>query len=245
MKKIAISLLLILMCSNAFSDVKVLIFDKNNVEKIHETIRKSKDLTGEEVELFLGALMRSSFKGNSDSFIGKTVGQVINEQRVYMTNVNKEEKLAKEKEKKEIEDASNKLIEKTIKEMEITDKLAKYISIIPTKKGFQKGSYDSGDINDKITLSITFENKSKKAIKAFKSKIIFKNLFNEVVYTTYITYEDGLAVDEKKEWDGAIKYNMFDDEKVTFKNAELDKLKSESIIRTILFEDGSKIGVDD
>lgn len=58
----------------ACGNVKDLKFTKDNQNQVMEKVRKSKDLTGEEVGLLMAALMRTTFSGGG--LEGKTVGNL-------------------------------------------------------------------------------------------------------------------------------------------------------------------------
>lgn len=73
---IPLLLLFIFSCCNA--DVKDLVITKQNKDEIIEKVRNGKDLTGEEVGLFLGAITKATI--SNQSIEGKTVRELINDQ---------------------------------------------------------------------------------------------------------------------------------------------------------------------
>jgi len=75
-------------CSN--SNVNDLKFTKHNKEQVIEKIRKSKDLTGEEVDLLMANLMQTT-----SDIEGKTVGQLIQEQRYIVAKAKVAAELSK------------------------------------------------------------------------------------------------------------------------------------------------------
>lgn len=76
MRFILVALFVSFLVACSYSNVNDLKFTKSNKEQLIEKIRKSKDLTGEEVDLLMAALMQTN-----SQIEGKTVGQLIQEQR--------------------------------------------------------------------------------------------------------------------------------------------------------------------
>lgn len=118
------SLFVVLSCSN----VKDLQFSKENKDQVLDKVKKSKDLTGEEVGLLTAALMRTSF--TKESLEGKTVGQLLDEQRKIMAEME-----AKEREAKRLAEEAAK------KEAQIALELSNHIMVAPYEKSFQKADY--------------------------------------------------------------------------------------------------------
>lgn len=214
------------------SNVKDYKFSKDNKDQIIEKVKKSRDLTGEEVALLMAALLRSSLSGKD--FEGKTVGQIIEEQR----------KLAVEQESKEKE--AKRLAEEALrKEAQVAAELSKYLMVTPFKKSFLKSDYRSGNYEDTITIGFVFENKGDKDIRAFKGTTVFKNLFGDKIKEIPLIYDQGIKSGEKKNWYGSLKYNQFMSEDQKLRNTELENMKFEWKSKAIMFKDGSKIGIED
>ncbi len=233
MKKYFIVFLLfffIISCSN--KDIKDVQINKDNKDEILEKIKKSKDLTGEEVGLLYGAVVREALSGKQLPQ-GKTVGDLINEQRKFV-----EQGKAKELEDKRLAE------EVKQKEDEIAKKLSEYITVVPVKKTFKKANYSLGEYKDQIIIEMAFENKGDKDIRAFKGETIFNNLFGEPIYTIKLYYDEGLKSKEKKRWLGVIEYNQFNENQNKFNSTELDNMKYEWKPMGIIFKDGTKLGID-
>jgi hypothetical protein len=218
---------LLIACSN----VKDLKFTKDNQEQIMEKVRKSKDLTGEEVGLLMTALMRTSFSGGGIE--GKTVGQLIQEQRKLVAEAD-----AKEKEAKKLAEEAAK------KEAAVAAELSQHIIVAPFKKSFHKADYRNFEYEDKIDISFVFENKSNKDIKAFKGETVFKDAFGEPIKNIPLTYDQGIKAGQKKNWHGELRYNQFMQDQRKFRDTELGNMKFEWKPKAIIFADGSKLGLD-
>jgi hypothetical protein len=213
------------------SDVKDLKFTKDNQDQVMEKVRKSKDLTGEEVGLLMAALMRTSFSGGG--LEGKTVGKLIEEQRKMAADAE-----VKEKEAKRLAEEAAK------KETQVAAELSKHILVAPFKKSFHKADWHNSEYEDTIAIAFVFENKSDKDIKAFKGEAVFKDLFGEVIRKSNLTYDEGIKAGQKKNWYGSMKYNQFMDDARKFKDTELENMKFEWRPKAIIFADGSKAGME-
>lgn len=227
------SVLMLMLAFSLYScgNVKDLKFMKDNQKEVMEKVRKSKDLTGEEVGLLMGALMRGTFTGQGIE--GKTVGELIREQR----------NIAAEAEAKE-EEAARLAEEVKKKEAAIAAELVQYIVVAPFAKTFHEADYRARTYEDTIDISFVFENKGSKDIKAFKGETVFKDAFGEVIRTANIMYDEGIKAGQKKNWHGSLKYNQFMSDLVKFKNTELENMKFEWKPKAIIFSDGTKIGLD-
>jgi hypothetical protein len=215
----------------ACGNVKDLKFTKDNQNQVMEKVRKSKDLTGEEVGLLMAALMRTTFSGGG--LEGKTVGKLIEEQRKMAADAE-----AKDKEAKRLAEEAAK------KEAQVAAELSKYIAVAPFKKSFHKANWQNQEYEDTIAIAFVFENKGNKDIKAFKGEAVFKDAFGETIKKSNLTYDEGVKSGQKKNWNGSMKYNQFMDDQRKFKDAELENMKFEWKPKAIIFADGSKIGIE-
>jgi uncharacterized protein YcfL len=219
---------LVVACSN----VKDLKFTKDNQDQVMEKVKKSKDLTGEEVGLLMAAMMRSTISG--EKLEGKTVGQVIAEQKRMF-----EESEAKEKEAKRLAG------EEAARQAQVAKEIARYITVVPIKKSFTKADpLNNGQYTDKINLVFIFENTSGKDIKAFKGETVFNDVFGENIRSINLTYDEGIKAGQRKEWYGEVEYNQFIAGQRKFRDTELANMKFEWHPKAIIFADGTKIGVD-
>ena len=214
-------------CSN--SNVNDLKFTKDNKEQVIEKIRKSKDLTGEEVDLLMAVLMQTT-----SEIEGKTVGQLIQEQRYIVAKA------------------------------KVAAELSKYILVTPFKKSSRYQNLEEEDIRPrpatwadfqkiyKVSIGFVIENKSNKDIKAFKGKIKFKDVFGEELGTMDLIYEEGVKAGQKKNWycEKNLIVNIDDFPHIPnlkrrkFRDTKLEKMEFEWEPKVIVFADGSKLGLD-
>jgi len=228
-----ILLLIVSVFLSGCGGVKASKFTQDNVQQIMDEVKNSKDLTGEEHALLVAALVRYKLQKGL-VLEGKAVGEIIEEQRKI-----KAEYEAQEAEKKRLAEEEQK------KEAAVAAELNNYLVITPTKKGFQEKDIYAGEFNDYIQITFAFYNKGAKDIRAFRGNTTFTDLFGEKVYSTNLTYDGGVKAGETKTWLGVIKYNQFMDEHSRFKAKELKSLKFVWMPRSILFTDGTTIGLTD
>lgn len=229
MKKLAfLTIFLFLLGCNNAKDLK---FTGKNTDEVLEKIKKSKDLTGEEIGLLTGAMMRYTLTGKS--LEGKRIKEIIAEQKQIA-----DEAEAKEKEAKRLAEEAAK------KEAAIAVELAKYIAVAPFKKSFHKADFMLGEYEDGINIDFVFENKGQKDIRAFKGVAKFKDLFGEEIHSSNISYDETLKAGTKKNWSGSLKFNQFIASQVKLRDTDLSNMKFEWIPKAVIFTDGSTIGMD-
>ena len=117
----------------------------------------------------------------------------------------------------------------------LPNKLKEKIDAELVDKGFIASDYD-----DYITINLRFENKTDKDINGIHGEIIFYDIFDNEIYQSGISYDDGIVKGDSAVWKGQIKYNQFRDDHKKLRNTELENLKYEWLPDTIIYQDGSK-----
>jgi len=210
---------------------------ETNEQEVLKAVAESKSMTPEEKEMVVGYFMRSKLGGIFGVMpanpLGKTVKQIIEEQKAYV---------AEEKVKEDME----KLLAKEAKEKEeaLAAELRKSLSLAIYEKGFIPSNMYASRYDDYITIKAAYQNTSTKDIRAFQGTVIFQDLFGDVIFKSRLKITDPIKAGEKATWEGTIKYNQFSDEHNKLKNAELKDLKVIWAPQTIIFADGSRIGED-
>lgn len=220
-------LLFLFGCNNA-KDMK---FTSMNTDEVLQKIKTSNDLTGEEIGLLTGAMMRYTL--TNKSLEGKRVKDIIAEQKQIVAETE-----AKEKESKRLAEEASK------KEAAIAVELANYITVAPFKKSFRKADFMSGEYEDRINIDFVFENKGQKDIRAFKGAAKFKDLFGEEIHSSNISFDETLKAGSRKNWAGSLKFNQFIASQAKLRDTELSNMKFEWVPKAIIFADGSKLGLD-
>jgi hypothetical protein len=214
------------------------ITDANKDTYIKE-LAQTKGLTVEEIGLLSSFEMRRAAsgmfgRGDALSPVGKTVGQLIDDERKLQTDAK-----AREQEQQRL------AAEAKAKEDAQAAELRKAINLTVFDKSFHSADIQSGDFEDRINLKCAYENTSGKDIRAFKGAIRFTDLFGAEIYTVNLTISDPVAAGQKATWDGSIKYNQFMREHQALRNAELANMKVEWRPASIIYADGTTVGSQD
>ncbi len=208
---------------------------EQNRDSFMESIKDTKGLTADEVRMLMAYQMRSAtqkaFGGTPDSVLGKTLGDIITQERKF-----------EEKEKKEGEEQKRLAAEAAAKEQRRAEELRKALNLSVYDKSFRASDPSAGSYEDYIIIKCAYENTSGKDIRAFKGKLRFADLFGSEIFESGLTISDPVGAGQKATWVGTIKYNQFIDQDVRLKNTLLKDMKAEWLPSSIIFADGTKIG---
>ena len=227
---------ILFLVSSCTQDIRKMEITEENKDSFQEQVRSSTGLSGEEHELLAGYLARrglsSVFGGTPLPLVGKRVGELIDDQREWLKNVEaqaaEEKKLAEEAKKKE--DA-------------IAAQLREAIALSVYDKDFLESNYRLNRYTDYITIKVSYENKSAKDIRAFQGVVVFRDLFGDLVYQSSLKISDPIRSGAKGKWNGSIDYNQFDDQLTRFRGMKLEDLKVEWRPTTVILSDGTTLGM--
>lgn len=204
-----------------------------NKDKIFEEIKNSKQLSVEEVQLLQAYVLRhamaSAFSqqgGSSDE--GKTIGQMIEEQRKWITDEKVREEEDRQKREKAKAEAENQ--RKLLRDA---------LSVTLYEKGFQSGSFQ-----DYITLKMSYQNTSGKDIRGFKGTVVFQDLFGDAIKQVNLKEDDIVKASETKRVGRTLNYNQFISADAKLRSTEMDNLKAIWNPDLILFTDGTSLKID-
>ncbi|MBY0360160.1 MAG: hypothetical protein K2W82_19310 [Candidatus Obscuribacterales bacterium] len=220
------------------STVKDKLITEKNKDTILEEIKDTRDLTVEEVRILMGRIFRVGMsnafgKGKEDSFpVGKTIGEVIADER----------KSAAEAAKKEEEEKVRR--EKAAAEDEaLRQNMRNSLSVTVYEKGFRDSDWQNGIYKDVITLKVAYENHSNKDIRGFKGTVVFNDLFGKLIAKSNLQEDEILPAGKAKKVALTIDYNQFLDTDTRLKTTELKNMNITWEPDTILFTDGTNISV--
>jgi hypothetical protein len=224
------ALLIVVPLLSCAPDPKKVQVTEQNKDKLLEEMKDMKGLTVDETRMLIAYGMRQglgkAFGAAPPSMVGKTVGDIIADQRSFETDA-----------KKRQEQEASLAAEAKAKEEARAAELRKALSLTVFKKGFEEASYQ-----EYITLKCAYENTSGKDIRAFAGRVRFTDLFGKPIYDSGLTISDPIKAGAKATWDGSIRYNQFNAEQSNFRNTDLKDMKIEWVPNSILFEDGTRIG---
>lgn len=222
------------------ANIKQMKFTKENREQIMDAVKRSRDLTGEEVGLLLSAMVRDAL--GSGVVEGETVGDVIETEREFTRNEEaraQEEKRranARAQEERRLAEGARR------KEEALAAALRSHLSVVLYEKGFREKDIYAGQFNDYITVKVALENRGDKPIKAFRGTFVFKDLFGKEIYSISLYSDEGLKPKQKKTKVYSIEYNQFVDAHEKLRFTSLSNMRVEWKPQTILFADGTKLG---
>jgi hypothetical protein len=209
-----------------------------NKDQIVEKIKDLKGLTVDESRLLFAFLLRhniaSQFGQTPPSLVGKTVGDLISEQRTFETEA-----------KKRDDEQARLAAEAKSKEEARSAELRKAINLSVFQKSFIGSDPMAGRFADYITIKCAYQNISKKDIRAFTGQIRFTDLFNKLIFESGLTISDPIKAGQKATWTGTIDYNQFADSHKSLRNASLENMKVVWLPKSIIYADGTKVGETD
>jgi hypothetical protein len=219
------------------SNVKGEAFTSSNRDQILSDVAKSK-LSDDDKKSFLAATMRSAL-GNY-SVDGKTVGQVIDEQKKWQADQDAQAAAAHEAQ-----------LKAEAKRAALVAAMQHAISVQPISKRFKDSNWENGDYDQSEYVTFQFHNTGTKAIKGVKGSVRFTNSFGDKVIT--LELEEGgnggealslrpdYILTDELSW----KYNEFEDSWKTFRATELSSMKAEWDPEAIIFTDGTTLTAPD
>lgn len=220
MRKIIYVLLLALFASCSSS-----VMNKPYSEKTlqEDMVEIKKELSEEDFEILTGYILLAAF--TEEKNLGKTYNDLLKEGQEMQAEADKQEAEAKA------------LAEKAkAAELDRIKRLGDALTVSLFEKGFLEHSY-----SEYITYKFALENKTEKNIKAFKGKVLFRDLFDEDIYELGLTFDDGLPANYSGNWDVMSDYNQFMDADVLLKSKGIEDMKITWVPEKIIFEDGTTL----
>jgi len=118
---------------------------------------------------------------------------------------------------------------------EVSNDLNKKIGFEITKKTFVNRDYVA---EQNFTFKIT--NNTDKDITGIQGTVVMNDLFDNNIKSTMLTYDEGIKAGESKLYTATMDYNQFMESDIKLKGTELEKLKYEFDVDTIIYTDGTK-----
>lgn len=230
MRAASIVLLIVFTALCGCGGVKSKKITEANKGKIFEEIKNSHDLTVEEVGLLQAYVIRTSlqdaFAGRQPSIpVGKTVGQVIEDQRTFMKQA------ADEARQDSLRAASARAEEERQQAI-----LRQAVTVTVFEKGLSRGEYESS-----MMCKVSMENHSGKDIRGFQGSLVFRDLFGDQVIRFGLKEDEVLKAGQSRRvtryWD----YNQFMDDHNRWVGTKLENMKIAWEPKTVLFTDGSSL----
>ena len=107
------------------------------------------------------------------------------------------------------------------------------------KKGFSPDDIHNGKFEEEITMTVSFDNKTGEAIRAFDGIIEFTDLLGNRIIGSRIEINEPIAQGGSLSWDGALEYNQFMNDHERLRSEPKENLKIAFHAGKILFADGT------
>ena len=113
------------------------------------------------------------------------------------------------------------------------------VSAALVKKGFSPKDIYNDKFDDEITLSVMFNNKTGKEIRAFDGTLTFTDLLGNEIISSGVAINEKIPAGGSLPWDGSLEYNQFIDRHERFAAEPQENLKMTFTTGKVLFADGS------
>ncbi len=114
-------------------------------------------------------------------------------------------------------------------------------SVKLVSKEFVPLDFGARRMNDTIALSARLTNLSKKDIAGAKGAIEFRDIFDDLVLSLNLSFDDGIKASESIVWNGGFEFNRFKQNHKKLADTPLEKLKIAWIPEVYIFADGSRM----
>ena len=216
MLALCISLLFCSSCTN-IKDKKV---TEENKDKILSEVPTSKDLTDEERQLLAGYVMRQSmasvFQGGKPGLpTGKTLGEMLQEQRKWVA-----EEKAEEERQKQLATA-------------IAAKQAEMRNIIGV--ALYSFAQRQGSFSDYAEVGYAYENRSTQDVRAFEGEVAYKDVLGNKLEEVQLKVLSPIKAGQKASMTDKLPFMVYGG----LRGKTLDDVKIEWRPKKILFADGT------
>lgn len=116
----------------------------------------------------------------------------------------------------------------------VINKLNDKITVELVDKDFSEIDYQSYNV-----IKLKFINNTGKEVKGVRGDLVLSDIFGDKIKSANVSYDDGLAVGETKNWTGQLYYNQFDNDDKKLKATDLANLKYKWNANAIVYQDGT------
>lgn len=193
---------------------------ENDIKAIHE----ANVLDSAEGDLLATYIVKATLFGQKD-LTGKTYNQILREAKKAKKTQEKEERKQRKLEEKAKKEEDAKIA-----------RLKNALTVTILDKKFAKHNFQGY-----IIYECAFENKTDKAINAFKGQITFNDMFDDEIQSINIKYDEGVDANSIKNYSISTICNEWDEEAQLLKSKSLKQLKVFWAPEKIMFADGSTL----
>ena len=221
--------------------VKNLRITHDNRDKILDEIADSSGLTVEEVVLLESYLFRTrGDEGAAPEGAGKGAGRTIGEAIEAERDQAREESLRERAEARRREEEKARQAEEREKERRRREPLLAVLAV-----SFLGKEFAAVEGKDYITLSLTYQNRSDKDVRAFKGLLEFSDLFGEPLLQASLSEDHALAAGEVRAVRRSLDYDPSLDAHRRLRDAGPESVRVEWQPQRIMFADGTSLEVEE
>ena len=107
------------------------------------------------------------------------------------------------------------------------------------KKGFSPKDIYNGKYEEEVTITVSFDNKTGKDIRAFDGVLEFTDLLGNRILGSRVEINEPIASGSALSWEGALEYNQFMNDHERLRSEPKENLKIAFHAGKILFADGT------
>lgn len=211
-----------------------------NRDTVFKDVMASQKLSGEETRALMAAVMRlglaSAFSGQEVEtvLVGKTIGQLIDDQLAW-----ENQRQAEEREKQVAAE------EARMRAEEDASQLRQIVDLRVVKKQFKPANIYASDFQDRLLFTFKATNTSSKKLRAFSGEVRFSDLFGKEIHTASVQNSTPLEGQRVLTFESALDFNPFFDNLRRLKDHRLADMQTEWRPRAVIFSDGTHIGGDE
>ena len=113
------------------------------------------------------------------------------------------------------------------------------IVAVLVKKGFSPKDIYNGKFDEEVTITVSFDNKTGKEIRAFDGVLEFTDLLDNRIIGSRVEINESIAPGSALSWEGALDYNQFMNDHERLRSEPKENLKVVFHTGKILFADGT------
>jgi len=132
--------------------------------------------------------------------------------------------------------SGQKSVSAKVEKSKLTDK----VDVKLINKGFQAADIYKGTYQDYITMKFELTNKTGKDVKGVQGNTIFYDIFDNQIYQSTFSYDQGIVANGTATWDASMEYNQFMDDHQKLKTTDLENLRLEWVPEVIIYSDGTR-----
>lgn len=208
--------------------------DKKLTKENIAAISKTKDLTGEEVQLLQGYVMRTGMAG---ALSGVDTSQLLDSTKTIQTAIEDQRKWIHDDsvrtatEKAEAEAALKRYEQEAAR-------LRAIVTVTPVRKGFSEADYENY-----VTFQMVAKNNGNKAVSGFKGHVRVTDMFGDLISRLEVKEDEQLAPGAERVFRTAYDYNQFMDRDKKLRFTDYEKMRFYWEPEIIIFTDGTQLAV--